>query len=331
MTPTSLEDAMQCAAPCAEPSAEGAPVDRAPLAAMLARYAPLVDDFDALLDYAARPLPRVLWANPLRAPVAHIEARVRARCPQAVALGWRPHTWRLPAEAKPGLWPEFLMGLVHVQEEAALWAGDLVGAEPGQRVLDLCAAPGNKTAQIAVQMGDRGTLVANERSRGRLPSLRRALERLGVSCAAVSQGDGARLSGQVGLFDHALVDVPCSCEGTSRKRGGRAQPVEDRFRMATVQVQTALLRRAVQLVKPGGTIVYATCTYAPEENEGVLDSLAPELAHIEPIEAPAGLKVCPGITQWQGRSFRPDVAHAARLWPHHNDTGGFFVAKLRRL
>lgn len=310
------------------------------MAALLSRYTGIVDDPEAFLACATQPLPRVLWANPLRGDPAAISQRILARCPTAELVRWRPHTWRLPSHEKPGLWPEFLTGQVHAQEEVAIFAGDLMGAQPGERIVDLCAAPGGKTVLLAVQMADRGTLVANDRNQGRLAGLRRTLERLGVSCAVVTHGDAARFpadrppqaGGERGVgFDRVLADVPCSCEGTTRKTEGRKSITDPKFRATIVQVQKSILRRALGLVRPGGQVIYATCTYAPEENEAVLDAIDPSVAVIEPLEIPAGLKVTPGILAWEGRHFRPDVIHAARLWPHHNDTGGFFCARLRRL
>lgn len=297
----------------------------------LRRYSPLVDDVEAFLAAASRPLPRVLWSNPLRTPVAETNRRIQAIAPAVEAVEWRPNTWRLPPEAQPGSWLMHLLGDVCVQEEAALWAGDLVGAEPGDAVLDLCAAPGGKTAQIAVAMRDSGALVANERKHGRLSRLRRTLDRLGITCAAVSCGDGVRLRGLDAYFDRVLADVPCSCEGTTRKTLGLREETSERFRMSIVQVQKALLRAALRMTRPGGVVVYSTCTYAPEENEAVLSAIDPSHALIEPIVAPDGLSVTPGILSWNGASFREDVVNAARIWPHHNDTGGFFVARLRRL
>ncbi len=297
----------------------------------LRRYAALVDDPEAFVAAAQAPLPRVVWANPLRAPVAQTNASIRALVPDAEAVSWRADTWRLPPDVRPGAWLEHLLGDVCVQEEAALWAGDLVGAQPGDKVLDLCAAPGGKTAQIAVAMQDSGTLIANERKHGRLSALRRTLDRLGVTCAAVTCGDGARIRGMDGVFDRVLADVPCTCEGTTRKSGGRRDDTVATYRASIIQVQKALLRAALRMARPGGVVVYSTCTYAPEENEAVLSAIAPEQATIEPLEPPPGLRVAPGIPAWEGQIFRQDVVNAARLWPHHNDTGGFFVARLRRL
>jgi 16S rRNA C967 or C1407 C5-methylase (RsmB/RsmF family) len=298
----------------------------------LRRYAPIVDDLAAFLAAADRPLPRVVWANPLYGTLAEIDAGIRAECPVAEAVSWRPHTWRLPPDERPGRWPLHTLGGIYGQEEAALWAGDLVGAQPGERVVDLCASPGGKAAQIAVAMADDGTLFANERSRGRLPALRHTLDRLGITCAVVTQFNGMHFPPVEGGYDRVLVDAPCTCEGTTRKSaGGRRTAPGEGYRDSIAQVQRALLRAGVRLARPGGTIVYATCTYAPEENEATLDAIPLDEAVIEPIEAPPGLTVAPGLTAWEGRRFRPDVINAARIWPHHNDTGGFFVARLRRL
>lgn len=316
-----------------------APVDH------LRRYEPLVDDLGGLLEACQRPLPRVVWSNPLLAGDIDVGAIVRARQPDAVAIegigdGRRHGAWRLPARVRPGRWPEYALGWLHGQEEAALWAVPLLDPRPGERVLDLCAAPGGKTAQLAVAMEDRGLLVANDKRWDRLVSLRHNLARLGVTSAVVTNHDGVGFPAlpasegngdDDGLFDRVLADVPCTCEGTARKHRGQRGRDAERFRFSAAQTQVALLRRAAALTRPGGTFVYATCTFAPEENEAVLSALDPELATVEPVGAIPGLVTRPGVTRWGDRSYRGDVANAVRIWPHLNDTGGFFLARLRRL
>jgi 16S rRNA C967 or C1407 C5-methylase (RsmB/RsmF family) len=301
----------------------------------LDRYAALLapEDAAAFLAAAVRPLPTVVWANPLRGDPERTAAEIRARCPDAVPLTWRAHAWRLPPDAQPGRWPGYLLGGFHVQEEAALWAALLLGAEPGERVLDLCAAPGNKTAQLALAMADRGCLWAVDRSAGRLISLRRTLERLGVTCASVICDDAASMALPEGTFDRVLADVPCTGEGTTRKgagKGRRAEVTAGERRQAAV-LQGRILRRGLAALRPGGILVYATCTYAPEENEAVLDGLPPGLADIETVSPPPGLRTRPGLGTFEGRTYCPTVGRAHRLWPQDNDTGGFFVARLRRL
>ena len=297
----------------------------------LKRYAPLVDDLPAFLEAAATPLPRVVWLNPLRTDLDATAARLRDRCPELTPILWRPHTYRLPPTFSPGRLPEFITGELHVQEEAALWPAALIEAVPGQRVLDLCAAPGNKTAQLAIAMEDRGIIVANDRQAGRLSALRRLVDRLGLTSVVVTCQDGVSFPLEAPGYDAVLVDAPCSAEGTSRKPGGRVEEVSTSFRTFIAGVQLGLLRRALTLVRPGGRVVYSTCTYAPEENEAVVAAVLGEGVELLPLIAPLGLRASPGVTSFEGRQFPEAVRQTARLWPHHNDTGGFFVAAMRRL
>lgn len=299
--------------------------------ASLVRYAPIVDDFEAFIAACARPLARVVWANPLRGPLELTRELLLEACPAAEPIAWAEAAWRLPEGARPGNWLPYKLGLLHAQEEAALWAAPLLQAAPGERVLDLCAAPGNKTAQLAIAMQNRGLLVANERQHVRLDALRFNLERLGVENVVVSHQDGHNFVWDGLPFDRVLADVPCSCEGTLRKPDGNRREHDEGWLEAVSSTQVGLLRKAVEMTRPGGTVLYSTCTFAPEENERVLDSLRPGVAVIEPLEVPDGLVVSPGVTEWDGRQYRPDVANARRVWPHHNDTGGFFVARIRRV
>lgn len=297
----------------------------------LERYRDIAPNFAQLQAVTAQPQPRALWLNPLIPCPFDPEERILAREPKATRIEHIEHAWRLPHDSSPGRWPEYNAGHFHAQEESTIWPSDLLGAKPGQKILDMCASPGNKTLRIALAMKDQGLLVANEKSWARLASLRYNLTRLGVTSVVTVCGDGCAIDADFGLFDAVLADVPCSCEGTARKSRGEVRMTTPLERKHLTDVQTGLLRKALSYVKPGGIVVYATCTYAPEENEGVLSRINPDIAIIEPIEAPSGVTLSPGITEWNGEDYRPDVIHSGRLWSHTNDSGGFFVAKLRRL
>lgn len=301
------------------------------------RYRPLIDDWDAFVAALSRPLPVCVWSNPLRTTPGRLERWMRAGGLHPRPLGWLDGAWRLPEEEGPGARFEYVAGLYHVQEEVSLVPPVLLDPRPGERVLDLCAAPGGKTAQIALAMDNRGTVVANDRHRGRLTSLRATLDRLGVINVTTTAEDGGNYPPEGGLFDRVLADVPCTCEGTSRKSPEVLGQVDPAYAEKMSGVQTALLRKAVQVTRPGGRIVYSTCTYAPEENERVVGRILAEQGEVLQV-VPArveGLRTEPGLTRWRdedGREERyPDqMAGALRIWPHHNDTGGFFVAVLEK-
>ncbi len=304
------------------------PMDLSPLE----RYRPLIDDWSAFAAALARPLPTTIWANGLRTTPERLAAALAKGGVEAAALAWYPGAFRLPEGVRPGRSLAYVSGQYHVQEEVSLIPVALLDPQPGERLLDLCAAPGSKTVQAAVRMADRGTVVANERSRQRTGVLRRHLERLGITCAAVTVANAANLPRAAGVYDRVLADVPCSCEGTSRKNPEVLRRL--RRRKPLTGGQLAILRKAVQRVRPGGRVVYSTCTYAPEENEGVVGALLRESEPGSLRLLPArvdGVVSTPGLTAWCGERWDDQLELAMRVWPHHNDTGGFFVAVIEKL
>jgi len=150
----------------------------------------------------------------------------------------------------------------------------------------------------------------------------------GPTVRGVREARDIDLSGLgVDALDAALVDVPCSCEGTVRKNPTTLDDWHESYLDRVSGTQKGILRRAVQLTRSGGRVAYATCTFAPEENEAVLDHvLAREDCRLVDVDLP--LDSVPGVTVWRDEEYDPSVAHAHRVYPHHNDTGGFFVALL---
>ena len=298
----------------------------------LARYRPIVDDWAAFSEAVSRPLPACLWTNTLRASPEDVALDLRESGFVPQPLGWLPGAFTLPAGSRLANRLNYLVGCYHIQEEVSMLPVLLLDPQPGERILDLCAAPGNKTAQMAVRMENRGTIVANDLRRERLNVLRTTIDRLGLLNVCTTVYDAATFPEQAGLFDRVLADVPCSCEGTSRKYPEvlRLSSVENSLRLQATQIR--ILRRALHLCKPGGRVVYATCTYAPEENEMVVAEILktctppPRLLRIE-IE---GFTTQPGLRASNGHPFPETMAHALRIWPHHNDSGGFFVAVLKK-
>ncbi|MDZ5811662.1 RsmB/NOP family class I SAM-dependent RNA methyltransferase [Halorubrum sp. AD140] len=296
----------------------------------LARYEPLVDDAAAFRAACDRPLPSVVRVNELAASPARVrEAFDEGDVPYG-PVAWHDGLFRLPDGNPGGNWP-YVHGWTHGQEEVSALPGIALDPRPGERVWDACAAPGSKTTQIADAMDDEGTVVANDNNLGRLSALRHNAERLGVTNTIVTNQDARNFSTKPLAFDEfdgALVDAPCSCEGTCRKN----PDVVDQWTLdhvhAVAGIQKGILARAVQATRPGGTVVYSTCTFAPEENEAVLDHvLATEDCELVDFDLP--LDTVPGVTEWEGETYDESVTRAHRVYPHHNDTGGFFCAKLR--
>ncbi len=250
----------------------------------------------------------------------------------AEPVPWLPGALRLPVEARVGQHWWFCAGLAHAQESVSQIPALLMNLRPGQRVLDLCAAPGGKTAQIAFALGNRGTLIANDMSTDRIKALQGNLDRLGIVNCSTICSDGANWPAAGGRFDRILVDAPCSSEGTIRRNPSMLGRLDPQSQTRLAPRQRALLRKAAQLLAPGGRILYATCTLAPEENELVVAEVLAELGgrlRLVPADLP-GLVAAPGVTEWQGRALPSELAHCLRIWPHHNDTGGFFIAVLER-
>jgi len=278
------------------------------------------------------PLPGCLWTNGARVAAPRLEQILRDDGVALHALSWYPGAFRVEPDLSIGNRWWYRAGLCHSQEEASLLPVRLLDPQPGERILDLCAAPGGKAAQISLAVGERGTVVANEVFAGRVRALRANMERLGLMNLCTTVHNGSNYPQAAGLFDRVLVDAPCSCEGSLRKAAGsgRETPVLPFSRYT--RLQTDLLRRAVALCRPGGRIVYSTCTFAPEENEQVVDSVLRESADLlQPLGLPiAGFTTTDGITAWQGDRFDPRLERTVRVWPHHNDSGGFFVAVLEK-
>ena len=295
----------------------------------LERYAPLVDDEAAFFAACERPLPSVVRVNTIKAAPERAHRVLEHEGIEYEPVGWHDQLLRLP-EATPGTnWPYF-HGWLHGQEEVSAVPALALDPQPGERIWDSCAAPGSKTTQLSAIMDDRGVVVGNDNNLGRLSSLRHNAERLGVTNLVVTNQDGRNFSfNPFGFdeFDRAIVDAPCSCEGTVRKNPTTLEEWTLEHVHSVAAVQKGILSRAVQATKPGGTVVYSTCTFAPEENEAVVDHVL-ETEDCEVVGFDCPLDSVSGITEWEDDSYDPSVEQTHRIYPHLNDTGGFYCAKL---
>lgn len=294
------------------------------------RYAELVDDPSAFRAACDRPLPVVVRVNTLKAMPADVRDALAAADIDVTGRAWRETVLELDTDSPGTTWP-YVLGWIHGQEEVSQVPAVALDPQPGDRVFDAAAAPGGKATQLAALQRGEGMVVANDVNLGRLAALRTNTERLGVTNLAVTCQDAGVFSVKpfaFETFDRVLVDAPCSGEGTVRKNPSVVEDWTESALDGLADQQTGILRRAVELTRPDGIVVYATCTFAPEENERVLTRvLASEDCEVEPFEVP--LDHAPGVTAWQDQTYDPSVRDAKRFYPHHNDTGGFFCAKLR--
>lgn len=298
------------------------------------RYKPIIDDWSAFKDAVRQPLPTCIWANTLRTTARDLVVRLQEQGIECEPSSWYAGAFRLSSDFSPSRQIYYWAGLFHVQEEIALLPAVLLAPEPGGRVLDLCAAPGNKTAQIAIMLRNSGAVVANEVNGQRMQPLRQVINRLGLLNVTTTVSDAATFPKQPHQFDRVLVDVVCSCEGTTRKNPSILALEDNPYSLKITRAQTAILCRALQLCKPGGLVAYATCTYAPEENEMVvqaaLEAMAPKIQAKIVSRSVPNLRWSPGLSGWNGARFRSDMQNAIRVYPHQNDTGGFFVALIEK-
>ena len=296
---------------------------------VLERYEPLVDDFAAFRAACERPLPSVVRVNEIKATPKRAMAALDAEGVGYEPTEWHPSLLRLDSASPGRTWGAY-HGWLHGQEEVSALPALVCDPQPGDRVWAACAAPGGKATQLAALADEKAFVVANDRNLGRLSALRFNAERLGVTSMAVTNRDARNYSLKpfaFDAFDRALVDAPCSCEGTIRKNPDALDEWSLSYVESVSAIQESILRRAVQATSQGGVVVYSTCTFAPEENEAVLDSvLSAEDCRL--VDFSCDLETRSGITEWQGEEYDESVRKAKRIYPHLNDTGGFFCAKV---
>lgn len=247
---------------------------------------------------------------------------------------YAPAGFLVSDNGRPGGHPYHAAGLCYLQEPAAMAVAGLLAPQPGEWVLDLAAAPGGKATHLAALMQDTGLLVANDVSRSRARILAENLERWGTRHTLITNDTPQRLAEQFGsAFDRVLLDAPCSGEGLFRRQG----PFEwsDDMVAACARRQSGILDDAARLVRPGGLLAYATCTFAPEENERVIGQFLTENLAFELLDPPRFTGFAPGRPDWvrdesMPEDVRTQLARAVRLWPQRFAGEGHFIALLRR-
>lgn len=303
---------------------------RSALLQHLSRLLPDPGERGAFLDHMSFPAPPSVRVNPLMPQAPQLR---QACAGSGRGVPWSPDVFALDrSEDRLGTALEHLLGGFYIQAKAATLAVAVLDPQPGERVLDLAAAPGGKSTQIAAAMQNGGLLVANEPNRRRLAALAGNLERCGVLNCVLTQAPGTVLARYFhNCFDRVLLDVPCSGDGILRKDEGvlRYWSPEDAVNKSGQQL--GLARAAFHMLRPGGTLVYSSCSLSTEENEEVLLSLLrtyPELAEVAPVEQP---DLGPPLSSNAASGYPDSFRGMARVWPHRQNTEGACVARVRKL
>ena len=292
------------------------------------------EDEEEFWAYNKKELPNYIRVNTLKISKDELVERLEEK--------WRiyklfdTNILRIDSKLMPGelgKTKEHLLGYYYVQELSSCLPVLLLKPSSEELVLDICASPGSKTTQIAAEMNNSGLIIANDNRLDRIIILNSNLERCGVSNCIVTMEDAANLFSKLkGIiyFDKILVDAPCSGEGTIRSGEKILKMWNLNMGKKFSFMQKKILSNAINLLKENGKLVYSTCTYAPEENEEVLQyALENFNIEIEKVDLP--FKTRKALTEWQGKKFDKSMENACRIFPQDNNTEGFFFAKIKKV
>lgn len=298
---------------------------------MVKRYLALFGaDTEMFLKGNDLEIPKTIRVNTLATSPDALASRLREKGSQLELVEGLPYAFRLyGSEAPLGATTEYLLGHYMLQSQASIWAVEALNPVNKDLVVDMCAAPGGKTTLIAQFMKNEGALLATDISRKRIRSLRSNLSRMRVENALVIRMDAAQLP-EFGIqADAVLLDAPCTGEGLipvdpSRKQSRREEDITTMMR-----VQQKLILAAVKLLRTDGCLVYSTCSFAPEENEEIID-FALHQCPIEIVDTklPMG---DPGFTAPFGRELDSSVQLARRFYPYKHQMEGFFICRMKKL
>lgn len=300
---------------------------RARIASMLPRET----DWAAFEAAYRVPLRRSVRSNRHVVDTHSFVARVRSQGWDLLPIPWEEDGFFVEREDRSvpiGKTMEHFLGLCYVQEASSMAPVRALCPRPGETVLDMSSAPGSKTTQASALMGNTGLVVANDVSVERTKATVTNIERQACANVAVTTMDARRFAALCpDSFDRVLLDAPCSGEGTFTKADDlfrRWNPYAIR-RMAGIQ--RGLIEAAFRCLRPGGTMVYSTCTFAPEENEDVVASLLAQFpGNAQILALDERFPRAAGLTRWEERAWPEAVSLTRRFWPHETGTGGFFVA-----
>ena len=290
---------------------------------LLSRYADLGQSFtpsDVMIKNALR-------INTLKITEKELVARLMKKGVLLEKIPFVVDAYWYISDFSLGATPEYLQGYYYLQETASLLPALLLDPKDNDVVLDMAAAPGSKTTQLAQMMHDKGTIIALDTEHLRLASLRNNVERLGITSVTAYKKDARFADDITKECDKVLLDAPCSGNFCIESDFFMKRTVADFKQKA--RLQRELLKSAYKVLKQGGVLVYSTCSLEPEENELVVEWFINQYKDmsLEKITLPIGE---PALTKVFDQELDPSLKNAWRLWPHKTNTQGFFIAKLKK-
>ena len=292
-------------------------------------YRDIIPEFDAFQEIIRKPLPVHLRVNRLKIepdPLLNMFDDHGISVKKTAA--WDDSLFEAPGLESPGNLLEYYLGYIHPQALTSCLAPWVLSPRPDTILLDMCASPGGKTAHLAQWMNNTGLIIANDLYPSRHIPLAHTLARLGVMNTIATSYPAQEFPLKEG-FDYVLADVPCSGEGRFRMRRECDEYRISKGRERLPDLQKKIVLRGFDLLKPGGQMLYSTCTYNPEENEGVVEFLLKNrAAKLLPIRL--DLNCDSGLLEWNKETYDRQLQRSVRLYPHRNDSVGFFMARIGR-
>lgn len=277
----------------------------------------------ALLD---QPAHAGLRLNPLKTTFSELKSLLDITLSP---VSWAPYGYFIDPQADLGKHPLHAAGLFYLQEPSAMAPVAALDPQPGERILDIAAAPGGKTTQIASLMKDQGLLIANDPHPQRVYGLAQNLERWGAKNAIITQEKPRKLAEHFGAyFDKVLVDAPCSGEGMFRLHPSERKQWTENFVQRCARRQDEILWYAAKLVRPGGILVYSTCTFSPQENEGRIAQFLTAREDFQITEIKPLSDLSSGRPAWINGP--ENLIQTRRIWPHLSKGEGHYIARLKR-
>jgi len=288
-------------------------------------------DLDLLLEAYRKPLPTSFRVNTLKMDEHEILEMLKEKGISFKEIPWARYGYVVEhGSIDLGKTLEHMLGLIYIQAPISMLPVEVLDPKPGEKVLDLCAAPGSKSTQIAQLLNGLGVLVANDISFERVKALASNLQRFGVLNVIITLMDGRKFPRFAReCFDKVLVDAPCSSLGIVSKNWGIARSWSPEIAKRLSKVQRQLIVAGFDCLKPGGELVYATCTLTVEENEMVVQHLLErrESAVLKEIDLPS-LRYRSGIVEWNGIELGKELRKTVRIMPYDNWAEGFYIARI---